>query len=249
MIQSAIYQGKVFHQRFRPTRHAFEYSMFLFWLNLDEIEHIADSVKHFSTSRLSLVQFRRSDYLGDQKVPLSDAVLAKMSSLNGTPLDGEIFLLGQLRTLGIYFSPVNFYFLRNRNGQFSHMLAEVSNTPWHETHCYLVNLEKQDNSKKAFHVSPFNPMKMDYKWRVSIPDERLSIAIDCHQDAKDFSAGLVLHRKPLTTKTLRKNLLAIPSMSVKTLVGIYCQALKLWLKGTPIYSHPSGKHEVADGDK
>ncbi|NMH58905.1 DUF1365 domain-containing protein [Alteromonas ponticola] len=248
-MQSAIYHGNVFHQRFRPTRHAFNYSMFLFWLKLDEIDQICSSVKYISTSRLSLVQFRRQDYLGDAEESLAVAVRKKMSTLHGSPLVGDVFLLGQLRTLGFYFSPVNFYFLRNIHGTFTHMLAEVSNTPWHETHCYLVDLDKQEDSPKAFHVSPFNPMDMVYKWRVSAPDEKLSIALDCHQQKKDFTAGLTLQRQPLTTQNLRKCLFKIPGMSIKTVVGIYYQALKLWLKGTPFYPYASEKHGATHGDK
>ncbi|MCW8107417.1 DUF1365 domain-containing protein [Alteromonas ponticola] len=248
-MQSAIYQGKVFHQRFRPTQHAFNYAMYLFWLKLDEIEQICQTVKHVSQSRFSLVQFRRSDYLGEPKDSLADAVRKKMSSLNGSELIGDVFLLGQLRMLGFYFSPVNFYFLRSPEGKFSHMLAEVSNTPWHETHCYLVDLAAQNDSKKAFHVSPFNPMNMIYKWRISNPADKLSIALDCHHNEKDFSAGLVLQRQPLTTRNLRKCLTKIPSMTIKTVLGIYFQALKLWIKGTPLHSHPSQNNGTIDGDK
>ncbi|MCW8093020.1 DUF1365 domain-containing protein [Alteromonas sp. ASW11-130] len=249
MIQSAIYHGKVFHQRFRPNRHAFDYSIFLFWLKLDEVEKISKTVKHFSQSRFSLFQFRRSDYLGSAKASLSDAVRAEMTSLNGAQLNGEVFLLGQLRTLGFYFSPVNFYFLRNVEGKFSHMLAEVSNTPWQEKHCYLVDLDKQKDSKKAFHVSPFNPMNMMYKWRITQPNDQLSITLDCHQEQKDFTARLSLQRKELTSHSLRTNLLKISGMTIKTVMGIYFQALKLWLKGTPIYPHPSTKHGASNGDK
>jgi hypothetical protein len=47
-----------------------------------------------------------------------------------------------------------------------------------------------------------------------------------------------MERQPLTTKTLRGALLSIPSMTLKTVVGIYWQALKLFIKRVPIYMHP-----------
>ena len=71
-----------------------------------------------------------------------------MSELNGAPLSGDVFLLGQLRMLGMYFSPVNFYFLRSAAGEYTHMLAEVSNTPWNERHHYLVDLREQKDTEK-----------------------------------------------------------------------------------------------------
>ena len=30
MIESAIYKGKVYHQRFKPTQHKFDYDIYLF---------------------------------------------------------------------------------------------------------------------------------------------------------------------------------------------------------------------------
>ena len=35
MTESAIYRGKVFHQRFKPTTHKFDYDIYLFWLKLE----------------------------------------------------------------------------------------------------------------------------------------------------------------------------------------------------------------------
>lgn len=239
MTTSGIYHGTVWHERFSPTRHKFSYSIFLFWLNLNELDQLDEKVKHFSSTHRSLVQFRRSDYVGDNSQDVPTAVLQKIVSLGGPQLDGEVYLLGQLRMLGLYFSPVNFYFVR-RDGDntFSHMLAEVSNTPWNERHYYWVDLTTQEDTQKAFHVSPFNPMDMQYKWDIKQPDETFALRMDCHQQQKDFSAGLAMSRVSLNSGTLRQALLKTPSMTVKTVLGIYWQALKLWLKRTPVYSHP-----------
>ena len=38
MIESAIYKGKVYHQRFKPTLHKFDYDIYLFWLKLESNE-------------------------------------------------------------------------------------------------------------------------------------------------------------------------------------------------------------------
>ena len=238
-MQSAIYKGSVYHSRFVPKKHAFNYQIFLMWLNLDEIESLEDSVKGFSASSWAPLRFKRSDYLGNQKQPLKQAVLEKMSELANQSLDGTVFLLGQTRTFGLYFSPVNFYYLQQADGNFSHVLAEVSNTPWNDRHCYLVDLANQQDCDKIFHVSPFNPMDMQYKWQISQPEKSLHLTLSCHKDVKHFVASLNLSRIELNSKSLFRVLVSIPSMTIKTVFGIYWQALKLFIKGVPFYPHPA----------
>lgn len=239
-IESAIYSGKVFHKRVVPKLHAFQYDIFLYWLKLSELPTLTKKVKGFADKELSraIVNFTRSDYLGDPNIKLDTAVLAKMSQLNGSPLCGEVFLLGQVRTFGLYFSPVNFYYLRNNEKMFTHVLAEVSNTPWNERHHYLVDLATQEDCAKAFHVSPFNPIDMTYHWRISQPADYLRLHLSCSKETKHFEAAIDLQRLPLTSDGLRRMLFAIPSMTIKTIAGIYWQALKLFVKRVPIYTHP-----------
>ena len=248
-LESAIYKGVVFHQRSVPKLHKFSYNIYLYWLKLSEISAVSSHVSGFSNDKsgLSAVNFRRSDYLGDASMPLQDAVLSKMNELQAaaesqgskteSPLNGEIFMLGQVRTFGIYFSPVNFYYLQAKNGSFSHMLAEVSNTPWNKRHYYLVDLLEQADQAKAFHVSPFNPMDMVYKWQIQQPDEHLKLHLSCYKQQKHFEAALNMQKHPLTSRTLRNSLLSIPNMSIKTVAGIYWQAVKLFFKRVPFYAH------------
>lgn len=246
MTESAIYKGKVYHQRFKPTQHKFDYDIYLFWLKLDEEEltTLSHELKYFSAEGKARVRFKREDYLGDPSLSLRQAVLNRMIELNdGSPLSGDVFMLGQLRMWGWYFSPVNFYYLRNTDGKFTHMLAEVSNTPWNERHHYLVNLDTQDDTPKAFHVSPFNPMDMTYKWSISQPSTRLSLAMDCVRSDKEFSAGINLTKFTLDNANLTQALKRIPSMTIKTVAGIYWHALKLLLKRTPLYTHPEKSQE------
>lgn len=242
-LESALYVGEVYHQRVIPKQHEFTYKIFLFWLKLSELAEVEAGIKGFSSHKFAPAQFRRSDYLGDHEASLEQAVLTKMNELTEHNLSGEIFLLGQLRMFGLYFSPVNFYFLRDADGAFTHMLAEVSNTPWNKRHHYLVDLSNQEACEKAFHVSPFNPMDMMYHWSVRQPDDTLNIKLSCVKQQRHFTAALNMKKKSLNSKTLLSVMLSIPSMTIKTVVGIYWQALKLFLKRVPFYAYPSNNKE------
>ena len=112
-MESAIYKGKVYHQRFKPTQHKFDYDIYLFWLKLesDELNALSDTLTYFSAHSKARVRFKREDYLGDPSISLKQAVLERMTELNGgKTLNGDVFMLGQLRMWGLYFSSVNFYF-------------------------------------------------------------------------------------------------------------------------------------------
>lgn len=269
-MTSAIYQGEVFHSRLVPKKHHFHYTLYLFWLDLKNIEQDTANIAGLSINQPNLVQFKREDYLDQPQRPLHERALERMSELANHSLQGNVFFLGQLRTLGMYFSPVNFYYLQQEDGYFSHVMAEVSNTPWNQRHHYLIELPEKKPSTalndvkastpKAFHVSPFNPMDMEYRWLINQPDEKLNLSIACYKKPptsalktasdstttsqpdnpleKHFVASIQMKRQPLTSKQLRKQLFAIPSMAIKTVWGIYWQALKLLVKRVPFYGNP-----------
>ncbi|MFC3122081.1 DUF1365 domain-containing protein [Agaribacter flavus] len=246
-FESSLYKGWVFHQRLQPKLHKFSYRIYLWWIKLEELDALAKELKHFDTNikKRSWLRFSLSDYMNTDKnqhnastpEELEAHVISRMSALANDSLRGRVFFLGQTRTFGKYFSPVNFWFLQNEKQEFTHMLAEVSNTPWNERHHYLVDLNKQCDTQKAFHVSPFNPMDMTYKWHVQTPGKNMRLHLSCHQQSKQFEAAIDMTRETLSNDNLRKTLFSIPSMTIKTIFGIYWQALKLFVKRVPIYTH------------
>lgn len=53
-----------------------------------------------------------------------------------------------------------------------------------------------------------------------------------------FDATLQLKESPLTTLGLLGVLAAFPFMTLKVIAAIHWQALRLWIKRTPIFDHP-----------
>ena len=105
----------------------------------------------------------------------SEQLLARLNAAfteqTGSAPTGDMLGLVVCRNAGLYFSPVNFYLGFDSQQIPSHLLAEVSNTPWDKRHYYgflLEGAESQFCHDKNFHVSPFNPIDQQYCWQVSI---------------------------------------------------------------------------------
>lgn len=248
MLSSSLQKGVVFHRRYRPTEHQFHYQTTQWWFALDELDTLHQCSKLLSTRGFAPLWFRRADYLRGSVGDLATCVRQKLTELTGQTVSGRVFFLGNLRTWGLYFSPINCYFVEGEAGRYSYMLAEVSNTPWNERHYYAVDMAAaaQDEAiraehSKAFHVSPFNPLEMTYKWRIQAPlnqvDARTLIQLDAVRENKHFRASLALRRVELNPSAIRSVFLRYPINTVTTVVAIYWQALKLLLKRTPIYDH------------
>jgi len=254
-LASAIYRGRVHHARYLPHPHAFSYSIAQWWLALDELEQVAAQSRWFSlTNRWAPLRFKRSDYLPDTDGDLAAAVRQKLSEQLQQPISGRVFFLGALRTCGLYFNPLNCYFVQSDGAQeFSYMLAEVSNTPWNERHYYAVDLQQPLRHPKTFFVSPFNPLNMHYRWQLKPPagyaaeagdkalihldvlKQQATAGTDAASWVRHFSATMKLSRVALNRRSIRNVLLRYPINTVGTVAAIYWQALRLWLKRNPVY--------------
>ena len=250
-MHSCIYQGQVRHRRFSPTAHAFSYALFLMYLDLDELPTLFTGRWLWSSERLALAQFRRTDHWGDPQVPLAQAVRDLVEQRTGQRPQGPIRLLTHLRYFGYCFNPVSFYFCYDRAGsRLDAIVAEITNTPWGEQYCYVLGEalnEAQDNKKryrfgKAFHVSPFMDMAVDYDWRFCAPGQRLVIHMDnLKTGSKFFDATMTLTRREITGPALALALTRYPFMTAQVIAAIYFQALRLWWKRTPVHDHPTEK--------
>jgi uncharacterized protein len=145
--------------------------------------------------------------------------------------------LMNLRTFGLYFSPVNFYYGFNRQGQFTHFLAEVSNIPWNERHHYAYHVAQGELTPyqgKAFHVSPFNSDDQYYRWKIAPPGGEIRVNLAVHDSRGHvFDAELKLSRLPLTLANVKAQLAKQPVMTAFIVANIHWQALRLFLKGVP----------------
>jgi len=252
---SCLYEGTVRHRRFEPVGHAFHYSMSFLYLDLDELESPEGGLRFLARGRRSLASFHRPDHLGDPERPLRESVLDLVArDWPDHPEIGPVRLLTLWRSLGTYFSPVSFYYGFDRTGsRVEFLVAEVSNTPWGERHLYVLpnrddaaGTRLEFTNPKVFHVSPFLPIDMQYRWQLTVPTTTLSLHLEtCREGRCLVDATMTLRRRPLTRPAWWATIARNPWLPARVLSAIYWQALRLWIKKVPFYPHPPQGSPVA----
>ncbi len=246
--EPAIYRGTLRHRRFAPVGHAFTYPVFMVFLDIDRIAELSRVSPFFSVNRWNWAAFDDRDHLGDPRQSLRER-LAKSAAERGLTLPGgPIFLLTNLRYLGYCFNPVSYFYCYDGAGELSLVMAEVSNT-FGEMHPYWLDgsIETRTGGgrhydfDKAFHVSPFMPMDCRYRFGFTDPGASLVVQVSQRKPKHAemfFDATLRLEREPWSAGALHRALRRHPWMTLRVIAAIHWQALRLWVRRVPVFTHP-----------
>ncbi len=247
-MHSCLYVGKVRHRRFAPKPHIFNYPLFMVYIDLSELNIVFAERWLWSVDKPNIASFNRSDYFGEPNIPIDQAIRDYVTEKTGSRPLGPIRLLTHLRYFGLSFNPVSLYYCFDPSGEHVEtIVAEITNTPWHERHSYVLSqsndLGNQRHHRycfdKDFHVSPFFPMDISYDWRFGEPSDRLTVHMELLRiHEKLFDASLDIRRIQMNARSMASALIRFPLMTFQVLAAIYIHAAMLKLKGVPFYDHP-----------
>ena len=68
-MNSCLYECSVMHHRLAPKVHHFQHDIFMFYLDLDELDWLAKNMLLFSHNRKNFYSFRDADHEPAGKIP------------------------------------------------------------------------------------------------------------------------------------------------------------------------------------
>jgi len=249
-MNSCLYECHLLHHRFSPKAHQFRNRLFLFCLDLAELDPLAKRMRLFSRNRGNLYSLQDADFLPIEEdspwrrmagggLSLREKV-ERILAKEGIELQGgRILLVGNPRIGGYLFNPVSFFFCFDESGEPLCAIAEVTNT-YREVKTYLLRPEtRHDNTftfrtPKNFYVSPFSPVGLEFEFSLRLPGDQLVIRIDEYDGPKlVLHSVLVGRRQKLSDGALLRFACKYPFLSAGIMLLIHLQALILYLKKIP----------------
>ena len=234
-METCIYRGFVTHRRFKPVRHYFSYKTFSILFNLTELEELHKKIGIFSFNKFNIFSFYNKDHGSRDGSDLSEWVKTNLKKYNLNFNVSKIKLLCFPRIFGYVFNPLSIFYCYEGN-ILKAILYEVKNT-FNEQHTYVFPVA--DNLKiitqqcnKKFYVSPFIEMDTLYNFRLTEPGENIKILIkQTDKIDKVLVACQVGKKQPMSLKQLIINFFIHPMMTLKIILSVHYEALRLWKKG------------------
>jgi DUF1365 family protein len=230
---NGVYTGWVAHNR--PGKHRLRYRVFMLALDLDELPRL--NLALLGHNRVRLMSVFDRDHGERIDAPLKPQIEAKLRDAGIAWEGGRIVLLTMPRLGNYVFNPLSVYFCWRSNGELAALVHEVSNT-FGERHFYVlppiraVGGAITQACAKRFFVSPFLEGGLAYEFRVIPPGDEVSVAIIVRR-GRDvaLTASFAGKRSALTDANLMRAWAGNPLMTLKVIVGIHWEALRMWLRG------------------
>ena len=244
-LQPAVCFGAVMHERHVQAHNRFVYPSAFLRLPLGRLDRVRAPL--LGIERANLISFRSRDHGARDGSPLLPWIHALLHGQGLAEIcDGEIVLQTMPRIFGFVFNPVSFWFCHDRAGALRVVLAEVSNT-FGERHNYLVHHPDQRpivsgdelRATKCFHVSPFFPVRGEYRFRFEQRGAVHAVSIDLWDGGElQLSTRLSGRAQALDGGAMRKWLARQPFMTLGVVARIHWQALRLALRRVSFFRKP-----------
>lgn len=250
-LNSALYMGEVVHARHKPRQHTLRYSVFCLLLDLDELPALDGSLRLLSHNRWGIFGFRDSDHGLGETGRLKDWVAGHLQEVGLNVEELQVEVLCYPRIFGYVFNPLTVYFCHGPDRALRAILYEVCNT-FGERHTYVIPATAEADGSikhscaKQMYVSPFIPMDCSYQFKIAPPGEHVQVSInEADGEGPLLYASFAGKRRELTDRQLLKALVTYPLMTLKVMGAIHWEALRLWLKGVPLYRHEAASQRIA----
>lgn len=244
-MNSCLYECTVMHRRLHPKVHQFTYRIFLFWIDLDELDAIAGSIPIFSSESSNLYSLQAEDHLSCGADGIRANVVAWAQSQGEARNPARVRMLTLPRFLGYTFNPITIYFFYDEAGTAFTSVVEVGNT-FRELKPYLVpQVGAMFHSRvtKNYYVSPFSDLDLTFDFRIEPPSDRLRVWIDDYRgDEKELVSVLSGDQLPLTTGNLALLTAKYPLITLKVIGLIHWEAFRLWCKRVPFHLKEANRH-------
>lgn len=246
-MNSCLYKATVMHHRLSPKKHRFHYSVFMFYIDLDELELLKKKLWLFGLNRFNVFSFRDKEHLQlppgnpDTRKNTKAHLLDYLREQGMNVPVGKIMCLTNLNILGYNFNPVSFYYVFGNDNNPLCSVAEVSNT-FREMKPYFLGPDTlQDrrfhlNTTKYFYVSPFFDHDANFDFHLGIPEDKLHVKIDTFAGKERvFISTLTGQKKVLNNNNLIWYAIRFPLLTMRIMFLIHWNALLLWVKKIPYH--------------
>lgn len=249
-MQSSLYSCNVFHRRTSPRKYGFTTRVFMWHLDLDEIDTVCSGISILSHNRRNLYSFRDDDHLYLGHPTLRENVEAYLKSEGVEQHPARITLLTNLRTFGHVFNPVSFFFCYDASGEPLAVVVEVHNT-FGELKPFLLRREDlsrtmfQRRYPKLFYISPFSDLDQMLEIKAEMPGDRIALYVNNYEHGDDspfFRSSLTGDKVALSTRSLISYSFRFPFVTLKVLFLIHWHALRLYLKKVPFHPKSDNPH-------
>jgi DUF1365 family protein len=238
-----LWIGQTVHERYKPFRRRFSYSIALADLDIDRLDEAGRMTRLFRVGRPGLFSFRAEDHGHRAKGASLRPWAEDLFRDAGIDLEGgPIRLVTFPRHLFFKFAPISTWYGYNRNGTLGGVIYEVNNT-FGERHCYVARTDEaraQHAADKRFHVSPFFDVAGIYRFTLRAPEQKMSLMVETFEKGERIHiASITARRKTARALALIAVALTQPFSSLGVVAAIHWQALWIWMKGAGYRRKPA----------
>ncbi|QKF82972.1 DUF1365 domain-containing protein [Halarcobacter ebronensis] len=188
--------GVIYHKRFLPKEHKFEYKFFMVDIDLQELDSLKN--RFFCQNSFNLFSFNTKNHFGKSDDFIENVTyLLKYFDIKRCHKMRFITLPS---ILGFVFNPISLLILFEKNIP-TYLIAEVHNYNGGRV-IYPTKLQSEDginfksSTKKDMYVSPFFKREGNYEFRLKYDEKQLFLNILLFEDEKKMLCS-TLKLKPL----------------------------------------------------